>query len=300
MDFAIAGQKRPSEAWSGLRSERKKKQRRGGDLNKKAPSKKSIYDISSLRILFELTSKIFLAGVVIYLFYVSYSFMISDPRFKITDISFHGHHVLTEKHLLDWLGPVQGKNLFKYDLTKATKSLAKHPWILSASVQRKFPREIQVELTERVPYARVKFDKIFLMYNFGKILSEEKQKYQHLPLIVEPDKRKKPDNFSGEKVIQSLKTMHYFNKLPFFKNNPLDIAELKGNSRIIFFTRNRDLQIQMSMEALKDGFKNFMIVLDTLEDKTMKIQMIDLSFKDQVVVRDQDTINSTSIKRQTN
>ena len=56
----------------------------------------------------------------------------------------------------------------------------------------------------------------------------------------------------------------------------------------------------MSMEALKDGFKNFMIVLDTLEDKTMKIQMIDLSFKDQVVVRDQDTINSTSIKRQTN
>ena len=90
------------------------------------------------------------------------------------------------------------------------------------------------------------------------------------------------------------------NKLPFFKNNPLDIADLKGNSRIVFFTRNRDLQIQMSMEALKDGFKKFMIVLDTLEDNNMKIQMIDLSFKDQVVVRDQDTINSTSIKRQTN
>ena len=59
--------------------------------------------------------------------------------------------------------------------------------------------------------------------------------------------------------------MHYFNKLSFFENNPIDIAELKGDSRIIFFTRNRDLQIQMSMEALKEGFKNFMIVLDTLE-----------------------------------
>ena len=94
--------------------------------------------------------------------------------------------------------------------------------------------------------------------------------------------------------------MHYFNKLPFFKNNPLDIADLKGNSRIIFFTRNRDLQIQMSMEALNDGFKKFMIVLDTLEDENMKIQMIDLSFKNQVVVRSQDTIYSTSIKRQTN
>ena len=300
MDFAISDQKRPSEAWSGLRSERKKKQRRGSDLNKKAPSKKNSHDIFSLRILLELTSKIFLAGVVIYLFYISYSFLISDPRFKITDISFHGHHALTEKQLLDWLGPVQGKNLFKYDLAKATESLAKHPWILSASVQRKFPRQIQVELTERIPYARVKFNKIFLMDNFGKILSEEKQEHKHLPLIVQPDKRTKPENFSGEKVVQSLKTMHYFNKLPFFKNNPLDIADLKGDSRIIFFTRNRDLQIQMSMEALNDGFKKFMIVLDTLEDENMKIQMIDLSFKNQVVVRGQDTINSTSIKRQTN
>ena len=138
------------------------------------------------------------------------------------------------------------------------------------------------------------------MDNFGKILSEEKQEHKHLPLIVQPDKRTKPENFSGEKVIQSLKTMHYFNKLPFFKNNPLDIADLKGDSRIIFFTRNRDLQIQMSMEALNDGFKKFMIVLDTLEDENMKIQMIDLSFKNQVVVRSQDTIYSTSIKRQTN
>jgi hypothetical protein len=54
------------------------------------------------------------------------------------------------------------------------------------------------------------------------------------------------------------------------------------------------------MEALNDGFKKFMIVLDTLEDENMKIQMIDLSFKNQVVVRSQDTINSTSIKRPTN
>jgi cell division protein FtsQ len=300
MDFAITGQKSPSIAWSDLRSERKKNQRRGGNLSKKAPLKTSGRDFSWTRILFELASKLFLAGVVIYLVYASYSFLVSDPRFKITNVSFRGHHSMLDKQLLDWMGPIHGENLFTYDLSRASERLAEHPWILSASVQRKFPQEVQIELTERVPYARVKFDKIFLMDNFGVILSEEKPEYRHLPLIVQPAKGAKPENFSGDRVIQSLKTMHYFNKLSFFENNPLDIAELKGDSRIIFFTRNRDLQIQMSMEALTEGFKKFMIVLDTLEDDNMKIQMIDLSFKDQVVVRDRISINSTSMKRPTN
>ena len=79
--------------------------------------------------------------------------------------------------------------------------------------------------------------------------------------------------------------MHYFNKLSIFKNNPLDGAEIKGNSRVLFVTRNRDLQIQMSMNGLNEGFKNFMIILDSLEEKNLKTQMIDLSFKDQVIIR---------------
>ena len=300
MDFAVADQKSPAAAWSDLRSKRKRKHKRGGDLRKKAPSKISSRDFSWARILFELASKLFLAGVVIYLVYASYNFLISDPRFKIADVSFRGHHSLVEEQLLDWLGPTLGENLFTYDLSEASERLAEHPWVLSASVQRKFPHEVQIELTERVPYARVKFEKVLLMDNFGVILSEETPEYKNLPLIVQSNKGAKPENFSGDKVIQSLKTMHYFNKLSFFENNPLDIAKLKGDSRIIFFTRNRDLQIQMSMEALKDGFKKFMIVLETLEGENMKIQMIDLSFKDQVVIRDQISINSISMKRQTN
>ena len=286
MDFAVADQKSPSTAWSDLRSERKKTHRRGSGLRKKAPSKVSGRDFSWARILFELASKLFLAGVVIYLVYASYSFLISDPRFKIADVSFRGHHSLMEEQLLDWLGPIHGENLFTYDLSRTSERLAEHPWVLSASVQRKFPQELQIELIERVPYARVKFEKVFLMDNFGELLSEETPEYKDLPLIVQSNKGTKLENFSGDKVIESLKTMHYFNKLSFFENNPLDIAELKGDSRIIFFTRNRDLQIQMSMDALKEGFRKFMIVLDTLEGENMKIQMIDLSFKDQVVVRD--------------
>ena len=186
MDFAIVGQKSSSVAWEDLRSERKKKQRRAGR------------DFSWARILFELASKLFLAGVVIYLCYASFNFLTSDPRFQITDVTFRGNNALSENQLLEWLGQVQGENLFAYDLSRASERLAEHPWILSASVQRKFPQKIQIELTERVPYARIKFEKVFLMDNFGVILSEENPEYRHLPLIVQPSKGVKPENFSGK------------------------------------------------------------------------------------------------------
>ena len=122
----------------------------------------------------------------------------------------------------------RGKTFLQYDLSRASERLAEHPWILSASVQRKFPQKIQIELTERVPYARIKFEKVFLMDNFGVILSEENPEYRHLPLIVQPSKGVKPENFSGERVIQSLKTMHYFNKLSFFKKKSLGHRRTKG------------------------------------------------------------------------
>ena len=41
----------------------------------------------------------------------------------------------------------------------------------------------------------------------------------------------------------------------------------------------------MSMDDLNEGFKNFMIVLNSLEGENLKTKMIDLSFKNQVVIR---------------
>ena len=38
-------------------------------------------------------------------------------------------------------------------------------------------------------------------------------------------------------------------------------------------------------DDLNEGFKNFMIILDSLEEENLKTKIIDLSFKNQVVIR---------------
>jgi len=302
MSFALAKQKGPATAWNDLRSERNKRLKRGNNLNKGIPSKPKLG--TWVRTLAELTSKLFLAGVVVYLLFAGWGFLISTPRFQIQNVSFKGNNILSDAQILEWLGSVKGKNLIAIDLVKLSQRLSENPWIQSASIRRSFPQGLEFKLTERVPYARIKKEQIYLVDSFGVTLSTEKPEYRHLPLIIMQGEHQgeEENSFLKGKLLHSLKTMHYFNKLSFFDNNSLDAAELIGYSRVLFITRKRDIQIQMSMDRLEEGRKNFLLILDTIEAKSPNIQMIDLSFKDQVVIRNRFNSSSTliSAKSQTN
>ena len=281
MSFTLTKQKGPSTTWDCLRSERNKRRKRSRTLSNKSPNKSKFGTWA--RIMTELASKLFLASVIGYLLFSGYNFLISTPRFQIQDVTFRGNHVINNSQILEWLGPVIGENLIAIDLVGLSKRLSDHPWVKTASIQRIFPQGLEFEITERVPYARVKKDQIYLMDNSGFILSPEKPGYGHLPLIILHDSKEK--DVSNEELLNSLKTMDYFNQLSFFKNNPLEVAKLVGPSRVLFNSRNQGFKIQMSMDELNEGFKKFMIILDSLEDENLKTQMIDLSFKDQVVIR---------------
>jgi hypothetical protein len=298
MSFTLTRQKGPAATWDDFRSERNKKRKRGSNLNRRVPNKPKLG--SWVRTLAELTSKLFLVSVVGYLIFAGWNFLISTPRFKIQNISFQGNNILSDAQILEWLGPVKGENLIAIDLVDLSQRLSENPWIQSASIRRNFPQGLEFKLTERVPYARIKKDQIYLVDSFGVMLSPEKPEYRHLPLIIMQGE--KENNFLEGKILHSLKTMHYFNKLSFFDNNPLDAAKLIGHSRVLFMTLNRDIQIHMSMDRLDEGRKNLLLIIDTLEEENPNIQMIDLSFKDQVVIRNRFKQSSTlfSTKSQTN
>jgi hypothetical protein len=302
MSFVLAKQKGPATAWNNLRSETNKRRKNGNNLNKGISSKQKLG--TWVQTLAELISKLFLAGVVVYLLFAGWNFLISTPRFQIQNVSFKGNNILSDAQILEWLGSVKGKNLIAIDLVKLSQRLSENPWIQSASIRRNFPQRLEFKLTERVPYARIKKEQIYLVDSFGVTLSPEKPEYRHLPLIIMQGKHQGEEEniFLKSKLLHSLKTMHYFNKLSFFDNNPLDAAELIGYSRVLFTTRKRDIQIQMSMDRLEEGRKSFLLILDTIEEKSPKIQMIDLSFKDQVVIKNRFNPSSIliSAKSQTN
>ena len=282
MSFALTKQKGPAAVWDYFRPNRNKRRKRRTTLSNKSPNKSKISTWA--RTMTELGSKLFLVGVIGYLLFAGYNFLISTPRFQIQNVTFQGNQVLNNSQLFEWIGPVIGENLISIDLVRLNKRLSEHPWVQTVSIQRIFPQGLEFELIERVPYARIKKDQTYLMDNSGFILSPEKPGYGNLPLIILNDS--KEQGVSNRELLKSLKIMDDFNQLSFFKNNPLEVVELAGPSRVLLKGRKEGFKIQMSRDELNEGFKNFKIIQDSLEDENLELHLIDLSFKDQIVIRE--------------
>ena len=278
-----------SGSWRVLRTQRRKRQKRSGKV---LTSSKSLNIFSSLwvmaKTLVRWMIKIMLVTAGAFGIYFGIQFFTTSPRFAVSQVTLTGNHTVAEKELLERLGPITDENIFLLNLETLSTKLAGHPWVRTVSVRKAFPHKILVHVEERKPYARIKLDQVYVMDNFGVLLAPETPAYRHLPLVIHPPSGEKTvlgRNAAGDGVISSLQTMHYFNQLSFFADNPIQSADIDGASRVIFTTGDGNMKVFMSLETISENFKNFLIVRDTLEKNKKSIEHIDLSFKDKIVVK---------------
>ena len=272
-----------------LRTQKPQKHKRGG---RAFASSKSLNSFSTFWVRvktgFRWMLKILLVAAGAYGVYFCYHFFTTSPRFAVSQVTLTGNQTLQEKEILERLGPVTGSNIFLLNLESLSTQLAEHPWVQTVSVRKAFPQEILVHVEERKPYARIKLDKVYVMDNFGVLLAPETPAYRHLPLIIPPPSKEEVvlgQNVTEDGVISSLQTMHYFNQLSFFSDNPIQSADIDGMSRVTFTTGSGKMQVFMGLETIAQDVQNFMIVRDTLETDKKNIDHIDLSFKDKIVVK---------------
>ena len=290
MNFALLEQKSPTATWGEVRSQQKQNQKKSriysvAKRKKSTPSNFMIWE--SLKTLMSLSVKVIFIAICTYWVYAGFQFLTRSSYFAVSEIRFSGNQKLLEEQLLEAAGPLAGENIFLLDLSAVSGNLAAHPWISSVSVKREFPKRILIDLEERVPFARIQLDKIYVMDNFGVLVSKDDTDYQDLPLITWPSQNSHAlgENTGTEGIIKGLKTLHYFNRLPFFKDHPIYTLKVGGESRIAFLTLNGGAKVFMTPDTVTESFKKLRIVLDTLESHAGDIDYIDLSFKNQVVLK---------------
>ena len=290
MNFALLEQKSPTATWGEVRSQQKQNQKKSriysvAKRKKSVPSNFMIWE--SLKTLMSLSVKVIFIAICTYWVYAGFQFLTRSSYFAVSEIRFSGNQKLLEEQLLEAAGPLAGENIFLLDLRAVSGNLAAHPWISSVSVKREFPKRILIDLEERVPFARIQLDKIYVMDNFGVLVSKDDTDYRNLPLITGPSQNSHDlgENAGTEGIIKGLKTMDYFNRLPFFKDHPIYTLKVEGESRIAFLTLNGGAKVFMTTDTVTESFKKLRIVLGTLESHAGDIDYIDLSFKNQVVLK---------------
>ena len=232
-------------------------------------------------------AKAVLLAVLVYGGFHAHRFLTTSPQFAVSKVSFQGQHVLDNATLKRWSAAIDGQNIFTVDMRAITEKLQENPWIAGVSVQRKLPQTLQIRLQERTPYARIQLDRMVLMDNFGVLIAPDAGNHDHLPVItgVRSEPVELGHAFKGTNLMPGLQAMHFLNRLPYFKNDPINALHVSGKSQLIFTTREKGLQVRLANGYTEEGINNLKIVLSTRDPEIFRTQYIDLSFKNKVIIK---------------
>ena len=110
----------------------------------------------------------------------------ANAGFIVKDILVTGRKQVSAEELLESLSVKQGMPIFGFNIADAEQSLSNIPWVQSATISRRLPNTIVVQLQERAPAALWQHDKkIFLIDKDGTVLSaSDLDQWHQLPLVV--------------------------------------------------------------------------------------------------------------------
>lgn len=91
-------------------------------------------------------------GVPVAVFF-GYQHVVSTPYFSLEEISVRGLQNLTEDEVLRRGGVERGANVFDVEPERIELRLESQPWIRRASVHKRLPRTLEIEIEERVAAA---------------------------------------------------------------------------------------------------------------------------------------------------
>jgi cell division protein FtsQ len=93
----------------------------------------------------------------------------STPRFAVTEIVVSGGHRRSEDELVATSGVRKGANVFTVDLERARQRLVQDPWVLDATLARRLPGTVYLNVTERRAAALVALGDTYLASREGDI-----------------------------------------------------------------------------------------------------------------------------------
>ncbi len=109
--------------------------------------------------------------------------------FKTQEILVTGRNRITQEDLLAQLKITHGAPIFGVDIAEAQKKIESMPWIKTASITRRLPDKIVVQIEERIPIALWQYNKkLALIDAEGAVLATGGlENFRDLPLVVGED-----------------------------------------------------------------------------------------------------------------
>lgn len=249
----------------------------------------------SLRRIFAAAATVLAVAVIVVAFYVGGPYgwqrlsekVIVSPAFRLKDVLVRGNRNVSDEEAVRIAGVTVGESLLAMDLANIRRRLLAYPLVRGASVQRRLPSALVIDLEERVPVALVRSDRNFIVDRDGNVMS-----------VTERDVRIPLPCLTGVAILDGrvtaaamedlgagLNLMEAVRAGGFPSPESIDCIDVSnGNDAIIVPARGRPL-VHVGRENLRERLRRLRLVAPDISARKQEIEYIELRAEGQVIAK---------------
>jgi len=207
----------------------------------------------------------------------------SHPYFALTSIEIEGNRRLERREVLQWAGVSEGRSAWGATPGVVRARLLNHPWIRQVQVQREFPNRLMIAVQERRPVAIVLADGPRFVDRYGRVLGPLRDDdSRDFPIISGLDGTEVAD-FSSIGMHRALQLLRWCERLHSLDTvSEIHVDRARG---VTVFPRRTAVAVVLGWGRWREKLQRSARVFAAWEGQVDRLTAIDLSFRDQVVVR---------------
>lgn len=227
----------------------------------------------------------------------------NSPIFILDTILVTGNENIDQHEIITISGLERGRNIWASNLTETKRRLLLDRRIDSVVVHRKFPNTIDIVVKEHIPIALVQLDRLYGISMSAELIPvTSDNSFLDLPVITVPDLTSNASleaNLTQEPTFESLRNailvnpeldgaLYLIRVLRALSPGLYDeLSELHVSRQegLIAYMVDGGLAIRFGIGRYPRKIEMLKHTVERLEADKIKTQLIDLRFKDQVIVR---------------
>jgi cell division protein FtsQ len=207
------------------------------------------------------------AGAVAWIGQQTIEYARTADAFAIREVVIEGNHRLEAIDVRRAAGVQIGSNAFEVSTETARDHLLQHPWIKEATVVRRLPNRVRIDIVERTPVALVALDQLYLVSEDGAVFKRMGvDDPADLPVITGIASERFYDDFKYRRAVllRSMALLQDYEGAGLADQEPVSEIHFEGQTGIELFVGQDGMHVRLGEGQHRQKLRRLRQILDRL------------------------------------
>ncbi|MEZ4600173.1 MAG: cell division protein FtsQ/DivIB [Syntrophotaleaceae bacterium] len=214
--------------------------------------------------------------------------LVASDFFAVARVRVENQQRLSQEEILALSDIQVGANIFDLDLDMIGRKIEENPWVATACVERIFPDEVMIRVSERRPAAIVSLGYLYYVDETGEIFKvlDAKDSLDY-PLISGMDRQRlleKPEESRNE-LRAAVELLAQLDRRNIFQLDEVSELSLDAREGMTLYTYHGGVPVRLGTSGFGDKLDRLEAVYRELQPRLAAIDYIDLKVAERVIVK---------------